>query len=72
MKRIRAGLILTALLTTMFAAVSLLDSLYWFGIWCAIAAAAVIGQDVIAHIEHRNWQRDNAMRYHPSNWGRDV
>ena len=69
---IRTGLIVTGMLAFMFAAVSLLDSLYWTGIWAAVCAASFIAQDLIAHLEHRNWQRDMAKTRHPSVWGHDA
>jgi hypothetical protein len=70
--RIRTGLILTGILSFMFAAVSLLDSLYWFGIWAAVSAGSFIAQDVVAHVDHRNWRRDMAKQRHPSSWDFDA
>ena len=60
---VRTGLILTSILASMFAAASLLDSLFWVGVWAAIAAGAFIAQDIIT--EHR---REAAKQYHPSSW----
>ena len=70
MNRIRTGLILTGILSFMFAAVSLLDSLYWTGVWAAVCAGSFIAQDVVAHVEHQQWRRDMAKQYHPSSQGR--
>ena len=43
MTRIRVGLVLTMLLASSFAAVSLLDNLRDFGIGLAVAATALVG-----------------------------
>ena len=65
MNRIRLGLTITCILASMFAAASLLDSLFWVGVWDAISAGAFIAQDIIAGM-----QREAAKAYHPSSQGR--
>lgn len=60
MTRLRFALIATTILACMFAAVSLLDSLYWFGWWITVAAVSFIAQDVIEHVSRsrREWMRE--------------
>ena len=65
MNRIRFGLTVTCILAAMFAAASLLDSLFWVGIWAAVSAGSFIAQDIIAGM-----QREAAKAYHPSSQGR--